>query len=424
MDPFPIDQPFPSLVEREVGGRLVQSVVGRDLHASLGVGKRFVTWMTDRIRQFGFVAGVDYVEFKLPNVGIAGRRHRDLREFHLSVDAAKHVAMAERNDCGRAVRAYFVRCEEGLRAAFADRAGEARAALERDLGDARERAEAASSLAASHALLQRRLAVAEAHLLVRDMQDEYDAERRRQGFPEDAEPFLDAYDHGVTSARAAGFRPSPPPGGPGATGPAPDPRAGKAGSGRPGPGDGRRAERAPEGSEGARVAAEDARASPRGSLHPRSGDPLVVEAIRRAGLRFLAYTGRGSLAPDGTTAGDAVGRLIHAWGMDPSVEILKALGRSPHRIARTTLVIRPLAGLGRSWPEMVREPGALDALAAMDFQAIDDALRAEGTVFALARIAGFQGMIERGLRAALAAARGASPDGSPASPDASPGEGL
>ncbi|MDR2194716.1 MAG: antA/AntB antirepressor family protein [Treponema sp.] len=37
-----------------------QAVNARDLHASLGVGRDFSTWIKDRIEKYGFTEGSDY----------------------------------------------------------------------------------------------------------------------------------------------------------------------------------------------------------------------------------------------------------------------------------------------------------------------------------------------------------------------------
>jgi len=39
----------------------IQTVNARDLHAFLEVGKDFSTWLKDRIQQYGFIEGTDFV---------------------------------------------------------------------------------------------------------------------------------------------------------------------------------------------------------------------------------------------------------------------------------------------------------------------------------------------------------------------------
>lgn len=52
------------VMERQIGEEMVPTVDARELHAFLGVGKRFATWITDRIRQGGFTEGQDFVCIK------------------------------------------------------------------------------------------------------------------------------------------------------------------------------------------------------------------------------------------------------------------------------------------------------------------------------------------------------------------------
>lgn len=83
----------------------------RDLHAFLGVGKDFSTWINDRISEYGFKANLDYTVFS-PDLGkTVGRRRKD---YHLTLDTAKETAMVERNEKGRQIRRYFIECEKEL----------------------------------------------------------------------------------------------------------------------------------------------------------------------------------------------------------------------------------------------------------------------------------------------------------------------
>ena len=138
------DNNFPPLLPMTIGGERIQTVNARDLHAFMDVGRQFAAWLPDRIDQYGFVDGVDYVVFSetgknpsdaLPNFGETsrtdrfpgseskGRGGRPTKEYAISLDMAKELAMVERNEKGRAVRRYFIQCEK--------RAKESRATLMR-----------------------------------------------------------------------------------------------------------------------------------------------------------------------------------------------------------------------------------------------------------------------------------------------------
>lgn len=97
----------------------------RDLHAALGVGRDFSNWIKDRIEQYGFSDGEDFILCS-PNLASKRRGGHNRIEYHLTLDMAKELAMIENNEVGRQVRRYFIRAEAELR--------------ERMLADLRDRA--------------------------------------------------------------------------------------------------------------------------------------------------------------------------------------------------------------------------------------------------------------------------------------------
>jgi anti-repressor protein len=121
---FPIDgetsmsdstnTPFPAVREGVIGAGLVQTADARELHACLGVGRDFTTWIKKRIAQYGFAEHVDYVVIDSPNRGDQSGRGGDRRsvEYHLTLDMAKELAMVENNERGRATRRYFIEVEK------------------------------------------------------------------------------------------------------------------------------------------------------------------------------------------------------------------------------------------------------------------------------------------------------------------------
>lgn len=85
----------------------------RDLHAALGVGSDFVTWIKQRIAEYRFAEGED---FSPVSGRIAGKRGQPRTDYHLTIDMAKELAMVENNDRGRQVRRYFIQIEKNARA--------------------------------------------------------------------------------------------------------------------------------------------------------------------------------------------------------------------------------------------------------------------------------------------------------------------
>ena len=107
------------LIEGEMQGRGQHLCNARDLHEFLGVKRMFAHWVKDRIEQHGFMEGQDFI-FDLPNLanqtGQGGDRRS--RGYHLTVEAAKHIAMAEHTPKGKEARDWFIKCE---RIAFGSR---------------------------------------------------------------------------------------------------------------------------------------------------------------------------------------------------------------------------------------------------------------------------------------------------------------
>ncbi|HAP3156143.1 antA/AntB antirepressor family protein [Escherichia coli] len=87
----------------------------RDLHAFLGVKKVFAAWITNRISECEFIENQDYI--LLSNLGkqTSGRGGHNRKDYHLTLDTAKELAMVERNEKGRQIRRYFIECEKKLR---------------------------------------------------------------------------------------------------------------------------------------------------------------------------------------------------------------------------------------------------------------------------------------------------------------------
>ncbi|EJJ0539952.1 antA/AntB antirepressor family protein, partial [Escherichia coli] len=100
-----------------IGGRETTIVSARALHKALGVGRVFRSWIKGRIEEYGFTEGVDYevVEYlSRPDPVSAKSRQQTALEYIITVNMAKELAMVERTEQGRAVRQYFIKCEEEL----------------------------------------------------------------------------------------------------------------------------------------------------------------------------------------------------------------------------------------------------------------------------------------------------------------------
>ena len=90
-----------------IGGEEVNAVSARVLHASLGNKDAFAHWIKDRIEQFGFLEGQDFVTFWENS-----QKGRPRKEYAVSIGMAKELCMVERNEKGKQARLYFIECEK------------------------------------------------------------------------------------------------------------------------------------------------------------------------------------------------------------------------------------------------------------------------------------------------------------------------
>ena len=102
------DQLIP-IVVRAVGSDSIPTASARRLHAFLGVGKDFSTWIKDQIARARLLENRDYIVFT--EKGENPKGGRPTLEYYLTIDAGKHIAMMSGTDRGFEVRDYFLECE-------------------------------------------------------------------------------------------------------------------------------------------------------------------------------------------------------------------------------------------------------------------------------------------------------------------------
>jgi phage anti-repressor protein len=88
----------------------IPTVDARDLWERLGVKTQFKDWIRRRLGETQLVEGQDFIS-------LLKNEQRDIgaivkKEYSLSMDAAKHIAMLERSDKGKQVRQYFITFEK------------------------------------------------------------------------------------------------------------------------------------------------------------------------------------------------------------------------------------------------------------------------------------------------------------------------
>ncbi|AGF76185.1 antA/AntB antirepressor family protein [Bartonella vinsonii] len=112
-----------TISEQTIEQETVQTIDARELHIFLEIGKRFATWITDRIRQYKFEEGKDFIktqDLRFPKLGSTKSRAVTAINYHITLDMAKELSMVERNEKGRQARRYFIECEKKLRSQSVD----------------------------------------------------------------------------------------------------------------------------------------------------------------------------------------------------------------------------------------------------------------------------------------------------------------
>lgn len=110
------------VIQKDFNGEKKRFVNARELYKWLGVGRDFSNWIKDRIKKYDFVENLDFfIAFAKFGDGFNGLNKTKAtdpktgkilaKEYVISVDMAKELAMVENSDIGKKVRKYFIRVE-------------------------------------------------------------------------------------------------------------------------------------------------------------------------------------------------------------------------------------------------------------------------------------------------------------------------
>lgn len=91
-----------------IGSEQVNSVVARDIWMQLKSKTQFADWIKNRLNSLGAVQDQDYLLVSEKNETNNGF----LKNYIVTLDVAKHLAMMERNDLGKKMRQYFIEVEK------------------------------------------------------------------------------------------------------------------------------------------------------------------------------------------------------------------------------------------------------------------------------------------------------------------------
>lgn len=109
---LPQTPPLVQTFQGEINGETQPLVNARDLHIFLESKQQFGNWIVNRIEQYGFVEGQDYLLNKIIIQLPSGAKYQN--DYHLTLDMAKELSMVERNAKGKQARQYFIACEKAL----------------------------------------------------------------------------------------------------------------------------------------------------------------------------------------------------------------------------------------------------------------------------------------------------------------------
>ena len=108
-----IDQ-LVAIKQHKIGKTRQDSVNARDLHGFLETKTKFRHWIKRKLEQYSyFEEGVDYfstVKNDRREIGAVTKK-----EYILTINMAKELAMLENNQIGQKVRRYFIACEQELK---------------------------------------------------------------------------------------------------------------------------------------------------------------------------------------------------------------------------------------------------------------------------------------------------------------------
>ncbi len=110
------------VVQKDFNGEKKRFVNARELYKWLGVRRDFSNWIKDRIKKYDFVEDFDYfVAIAKFGDGLKANKTGKIidsktgkvlpKNYVISVDMAKELAMVENTDIGKKVRKYFIRVE-------------------------------------------------------------------------------------------------------------------------------------------------------------------------------------------------------------------------------------------------------------------------------------------------------------------------
>ena len=101
-----------TITKNEIGNAELNSVNAREIHSYLEVKTKFSMWIQRAISKYDFKENIDYL-IAIPKNEKAGNNAIS-KEYIVTMDMAKELAMLENNPKGKETRKYFINCEKEL----------------------------------------------------------------------------------------------------------------------------------------------------------------------------------------------------------------------------------------------------------------------------------------------------------------------
>jgi len=113
------------VIQKTIGNEKKRFVNARELHKWLKSKRQFADWIKDRIEKYDFIESIDY--FAVHKIVKGAKKRADgllidektgqimPKDYILTIDMAKEIAMLENNEIGKKVRKYFIRTEESFK---------------------------------------------------------------------------------------------------------------------------------------------------------------------------------------------------------------------------------------------------------------------------------------------------------------------